>query len=130
MHRLLLAFFILVVTGVAASAASLPSWSTWENQRHSIMKVHVVQSNGTFTGVYINNASGFACQGLPGFPLTGRTNGNRVIFKVVWNNGIQNCHSTTVWYGFDQGDLMPTNWILTGPSGTQRGFDLFTRKAF
>ena len=86
----------------------LPSWSTWKNQRGSIMKVFMVQPNGTFSGLYINNTPGFACQGLPGFPLTGRTSGNKVTFTVVWNNGIQNCNSTTVWYGIDQGTTMPT----------------------
>jgi hypothetical protein len=94
------------------------------------MKVFLVGPNGTFTGVYINNAAGFACQGLPGFPLTGRTSGTKVTFTVVWNNGIQNCNSTTVWYGVDQGTVMPTKWTLTSPSGKQKGFDLFTAQPF
>lgn len=91
------------------------------------MKVFAVDLQGNFTGVYINNAPGFACQGLPGFALTGHTSGTKVTFTVVWNNGIQNCNSKTVWSGVVQGNTMPTQWILTGPSGTQRGSDLFTR---
>ena len=130
MRRLVAAVLVLACTSVAAYAGGLQSWSTWKNQRGSIMKVFLVGPNGTFTGVYINNAAGFACQGLPGFPLTGRTSGTKVTFTVVWNNGIQNCNSTTVWYGVDQGTVMPTKWTLRSPSGTQKGYDLFTAQLF
>ncbi|MGB6502116.1 MAG: avidin/streptavidin family protein [Xanthobacteraceae bacterium] len=127
MRRSIIAFVTLVATTVAAFAQGLPSWSVWQNQRTSIMKVFAVDQQGNFTGVYINNAQGFACQGLPGFPLTGHTSGVKVTFTVVWNNGIQNCNSKTVWSGVVQGNAMPTQWILTGSGGTQRGSDLFPR---
>ncbi len=125
--RSIVALVLLVATSVAAFAQSLPPWSVWQNQRGSFMKVFAIDPQGNFTGVYINNAPGFSCQGLPGFALTGRARRAFVTFKVVWNNGIQNCNSTTYWSGAVNGNTMPTRWILTGAGGTQRGADLFTR---
>ncbi len=126
MRRSVIAFVLLAATSVSAFAQSLPSWSIWTNQRGSIMKIFNVGPQGDFTGVYINNAPGFSCQGPPGFALTGHASGTKVTFTVVWNNGWQNCNSKTVWSGVDQGNLMPTQWILTGTGGTMRGSDLFT----
>jgi hypothetical protein len=128
MQRFVLALVVLVTASVSAFAQSLPSWSYWTNQRGSVMKIFTVEPSGNFTGVYINNASGFGCQGPPGFALTGRSSGPNVTFTVVWNNGIQNCNSTTTWWGVLNGRVLPTTWILTSPNGQQRGTDVFTQQ--
>jgi len=125
--RSFFALALLVVSGVAAFAQGLPPWSIWTNQRGSLMKVFAIDGQGNFTGVYINNAQGFRCQGPPGFPLTGHTRGTAVTFTVVWNNGIQNCNSKTIWNGVVRGKVMPTKWVLISAGPPQRGADLFTR---
>jgi len=55
--------------------------------------------------------------------------GNSVIFNVVWNNGIQNCNSKTVWIGTLQGRTLTTKWTLSGP-GIQpiHGTDIFQQQ--
>jgi Avidin family len=128
MYRSVTAFLFLLVATVGAFAQSLPVPSYWTNQRGSQMKLYYMDAQGNFTGVYINNAQGFGCQGPPGFPLTGHANGAAVTFTVVWNNGIQNCNSTTIWRGTVSGRTLPTQWILISPNGQQRGTDLFTQQ--
>jgi hypothetical protein len=129
MRRTALAFLVLITASVTAFAQSLPSWSIWKNQRGSILKVLAVAPDQTFTGIYINNEPGFACQGTP-FNLTGRASGSKVTFTVLWKNAWQDCKSKTVWYGFDLGPTMPTKWTLTSASGTLTGFDQFTLQPF
>jgi len=124
----ILGLVALLAANATAFAQSLPPWSVWQNQRGSFMKIFAIDPQGNFSGLYINNAPGFACQGLPGFALNGHTKGDAVTFKVVWNNGIQNCNSTTVWVGRVSGRILPTTWVLVGPSGTQRGADTFMQQ--
>jgi len=124
----ILGLLALLAANATAFAQSLPPWSVWQNQRGSFMKIFGIDPQGNFTGLYINNAPGFACQGLPGFALTGHTKGAAVAFRVAWNNGIQNCNSTTVWTGRFSGAKLPTTWVLFGPNGTQRGADIFTQQ--
>jgi len=71
---------------------------------------------GNFTGNYYNHAAGFQCQNGPNNPvpykITGRANGLSVTFSVVWNNGVVNCNSKTVWIGTLQGRTLTTKWTL------------------
>src|SRR5262249_14848304 len=85
----------------ATSAQTLLVPSVWHNQRGSIMKITATDpSNGAFRGVYINNGDGFGvrCQHTP-YDVVGRVRGNRVAFRVVWNNILEDCHAATVWSG-------------------------------
>jgi hypothetical protein len=128
MSRAVIALIVLAAASVSSFAQGMPSWSFWTNQRGSYMKIFNVEPSGKFTGLYVNNAPGYPCQGLPGFALNGRSTGSNVTFTVHWNNGIQNCNSTTTWTGVINGRSLPTSWILWGPHGIQRGHDLFTQQ--
>ena len=46
------------------------------------------------------------------YKITGQANGLSVNFSVVWNNGIVNCNSKTVWTGTLQGRTLTTRWTL------------------
>lgn len=116
MKRLVTALVFVVATSVSAFAQSLPVPSGWQNQRGSDMKLYSITPTGDFTGVYFNRAAGFSCQYGPNNPVPydvrGHASGAAVTFKVVWNNGIVNCNSTTVWTGTVQGRTLSTKWTL------------------
>ena len=128
-------FIGMLVIGICAwanvaTAQVLPSYSIWQNQRGSIMKVFDVNpSNGAFNGVYINNAAGFQCRGTP-YALNGRAIATGALsFKVVWKNSWQDCHSETTWYGRVRGQTINTDWVLKNDGGgTLRGSDRFQRQ--
>src|SRR5271163_1598080 len=130
MNRLVIAFLVLVATSVSAFAQGLPIPSYWLNQRGSEMKLYAMEPNGTFTGVYINHAAGFACQNIP-YNLAGRawadhSGHENVLFGVVWTNWAQDCHSKTLWRGHLVGHTLWTEWILIDATGhVLRGRDAF-----
>ena len=139
MVRFILAFLLFagVSTGlsISAFAQNLPVPSYWLNQRGSELKLYpkTPPSPVRFDGVYLNHAAGFKCQASPTNPpyhVSGRTYGAYVTFKVVWNNGVQNCNSTTIWRGRVIGRTMTTHWILFGPgiSPPLRGIDIFQQQ--
>ena len=117
MKRFVTALVFVVATSVGAFAQNLPLPSKWQNQRNSTMELKLGKSPAAvnFTDLYCNRAEGFGCQcgnNLNRYKITGQANGSSVTFTVVWNNGIQNCHSTTVWTGSVFGGSMWTNWTL------------------
>jgi len=117
MKRVVTALIFVVATSVSAFAQSLPVPSYWLNQRGSEMKLYTITPTGDFTGLYWNHAAGFKCQNTPINPpytVTGHASGTSVTFAVVWNNGVQNCNSKTVWRGQLNGKTLSTKWILTG----------------
>jgi hypothetical protein len=132
MKRLVTALAFVIATSVCAFAQSFPLPSGWQNQRKFDMDLYPA-SNGNFTGNYFNHAAGFQCQNGPLNPvpykITGHASGNSVIFSVVWNNGIVNCNSQTVWTGTLQGRTLTTRWTLTG-SGIKpiHGTDIFQQQ--
>ena len=132
MKRLVTALAFVIATSVSAFAQGFPLPSGWQNQRGSDMDLYPA-SNGNFTGHYFNHAPGFQCQNGPMNPvpykITGHASGNSVIFNVVWNNGIVNCNSQTVWTGTLQGRTLTTRWTLTGPGIKPiRGTDIFQQR--
>ena len=95
------ALVFVVATSVGAFAQNLPLPSKWQNQRNSTMELKLGKSPAAvnFTDLYCNRAEGFGCQcgnNVNRYKITGQASGSSVTFTVVWNNGIQNCHSTTV----------------------------------
>jgi hypothetical protein len=129
MYRFVTALLLFIAATVGASAQSLPVPSFWMNQRGSYMNLYTMDPQGNFTGVYMNNAEGFKCRYSPSNPpykVTGQAHGANVTFTVVWNNGVQDCNSTTVWRGHVIGQTMPTSWVLYGPGiQPQYGSDVF-----
>ncbi|MGI9400005.1 MAG: avidin/streptavidin family protein [Rhizobiaceae bacterium] len=126
--------------GVAAGTRLLAGASTWTNQSGSTATISFTQSAtqpGVYTvsGNYINNASGFNCQGTP-YPLTGiyYANTQTISFSVAWSNSAADCASVTGWTGYidiSSSTLqMPTNWNLAyaSPGGGKimTGQDVFT----
>jgi hypothetical protein len=133
MFRFILGFLLSACVSVSAFAQNLPIPSFWLNQRGSELKLYPATQPGSFDGVYLNHASGFKCQASPTNPpyhVTGHSHGARVTFKVVWNNGVENCESTTIWHGRVTGRMMKTHWILFGPgiSPPLRGVDIFQQQ--
>jgi hypothetical protein len=135
MYRFILALFLFTGASATAFAQSLPVPSYWLNQRGSELKLYpaIPPSPGNFDGVYLNHAAGFQCQASltnPPYRVTGRTHGAYVTFKVVWNNGVVNCNSTTIWRGYVVGRTLTTRWILFGPgiSPPLRGVDIFLQQ--
>jgi avidin family protein len=135
MSRFILALLLFVGASASAFAQSVPVPSYWLNQRGSEMKLYptVPPWLGSFNGIYMNHAAGFKCQASPTNPpyqLTGRARGAYVTFKVVWDNGVQNCNSTAVWHGRVVGKTIITHWILFGPGIVPplRGVDVFQQQ--
>jgi hypothetical protein len=135
MLRFILAFFVFAGASVSAFAQSLPVPSYWLNQRGSEMKLFATTppSPTNFAGVYMNHAVGFKCQASPTNPpytVTGHVRGAHVTLTVVWNNGVQNCSSTTIWRGRVTGRTLKTHWILFGPgiSPPLKGVDIFQQQ--
>jgi len=120
-----LAFFLFATAAQAQSFAP----SVWKNQRGSEMQVHWWNPvTNEFGGVYINRAPGYPrCANTP-YTMTGKSNGNRVTFTVVWTNIFDDCKSKTVWRGRVRGNQMATKWLLTWAGGQKVGRDLFTRQ--
>lgn len=114
MKRLITALAFVVAMSVSAFAQSFPLPS----ERGSDMDLYPAPPPpiGNFTGNYYNHAPGFQCQNGPNNPvpykITGQANGLSVNFSVVWNNGIVNCNSKTVWTGTLQGRTLTTRWTL------------------
>src|SRR5262245_24307524 len=109
MKRLLLAFLLIIGLTPIAAAQSLPEWSAWKNQRTSLLIVTKVDSGkGAFIGTFINNADGFACQGI-GVPVTGKIKDSSVTFIA----NFATCHNTiTAWKGTLSGNTITTDWDL------------------
>jgi Avidin family len=135
MLRIILAFVVVVSASVSAFAQSLPLPSYWTNELTSDMKLFPTNppSPGKFSGLYWNNAAGFKCRASPTNPpyaVTGRNAGPDVTLTVVWNNGVQNCKTTTIWHGTVSGGTLTTHWVLFG-SGVPRpiyGEDIFQQQ--
>jgi len=118
------------------------STSYWTNQSGSTMAL-TFDCNGSqpgvcqLSGVYVNNATGFNCQGTP-YPLVGvyYINTQTVSWSVAWSNAFEDCASVTGWTGylsFSSSSLqLVTYWNLaysTGGSGRaiMQGQDTFTQ---
>jgi len=128
MYRLMAALFLLLAATLAASAQNLVIPSYWLNQRGSEMKLYSWGADGTFKGVYINHAAGFACQNTP-YDLWGRAIGSHIKFMVIWTNWAADCKSKTVWQGRVRGGTIATRWILTGHDFPPlRGTDIFQQQ--
>ena len=130
MRRVFLCFVFLITTQAAAFAQTLSSWTTWVNQRGSVMTLRPFGA-GQLSGHYVNNAQGFACRGTR-YPLSGQTMGNRIQFTVQWKNWYKDCNSTTVWRGRIAGNAIDSQWQLNyvdahGRPAVMRGRDRFTR---
>ncbi|HEV3183885.1 MAG TPA: avidin/streptavidin family protein [Xanthobacteraceae bacterium] len=127
MRKLLFAFATLLSLQTLVLADPLPSYSFWQNQRGSTLEIFWVNPAGPFDGVFINQAAGFECQGIP-YPAVGTAAPAAVIFTVSFTK----CRSQTVWRGQVSGTTMSTKWVLTyvkpnGGIGILRGTDVFTR---
>ncbi len=126
--RVLLVLGVLLVGPATAFAQVLPSFSTWENDKHSILSVGFV-NGAQFSGVFINHAAGFQCQNIP-YPVTGSVLPNGAITFVV---DFTACSTVTTWRGRVMGSRIATKWFLVyrdshGGIHRMRGADLFTRR--
>ena len=117
------AFGIFLLTSLTASAQVSPSFSTWENQRTSILNVGLVTGN-QFGGFFTNRAPGFQCQNIP-YPVQ-----NGIILPngaITFTVDFTACATVTTWKGQVTGSQMPTKWVLVHNGVQQRGSDLFRK---
>lgn len=144
----LLSFVISVCFSGAVQADShndspemkiLTTASSWTNQSGSVASISFTPSTQpatyTITGNYVNNASGFSCQGTP-YPINGiyYSNTQTISFSVAWSNSSKDCQSVTGWTGYFDLSVSPmqmvTDWNLAYQSSTGQqilqGNDLFT----
>lgn len=124
--KYLFAGMIVVVSSIAARADVLPAPSRWTNQRGSVLEIWSI-TDGQVRGQFTNNASGFACQGIP-YPVSGRSAGSAVMLVVTFAQ----CNSITRWRGQVGGNQLRANWNLfyiqpNGDLGNLPGADLFQR---
>jgi hypothetical protein len=125
MTRLFFALLLLIGLSLDAAAQSLPSPSTWKNQRGSFLYVSFIDSGGNFRGQFINNASNFQCKGTS-YDTAGRAAGPVVFFVVTFAP----CNTVTRWRGRWTGQTIKTTWDLTyvdqnGQVRTMKGSDDF-----
>ena len=112
--------------------------NTWKNQSGSTMTIsfNAASQPGvyTVTGSYINNASGFGCQGTS-YPLNGvfYAGNSTIAFSVAWSNAYADCASVTGWTGYysPADGAIHTDWNLSYQNGSgqmviQSGSDQFT----
>lgn len=107
-------FALLLFSLVSLPAyAQLPVPSTWVNQRGSVLSIQTLDaSTGTFTGTYVNNATGFSCRGQP-YATAGNVTANKINFYVNWTSPTApTCRTITIWTGRVAGNNIPTRWKL------------------
>ncbi len=97
-------FALLVAGGIlawtsAGSAQSLQPGATWTSQRGSTLTIETVAEDGSFTGSYINRATGMPCPNSL-FKVSGWIDGQKISFSVRWRNATNDCHSIASWTGY------------------------------
>lgn len=125
-------FICLVALSVAllvtrpAAADGLDALSSWVNQDGSVFTITSIGSDGSISGTYVNNASGYSCQGTP-YAVNGWAFGSVITFSVLWDNATQNCNSLTGWTGYVANSTITTNWniAVSGQQTIYTGRDVF-----
>ena len=121
----------LILPSVALAQDDL-AHSVWDNQSGSVLHIDDVREDGHFHGRYVNNASGYACQGVE-YRVTGDVFETLIAFSVVWRADAETCQTITAWTGEVAGDVITTEWSLVrlGEDGFGRysGESVFQRRA-
>ncbi len=114
-----------------ASAQSPSVTGTWVNDHGSTLVIKSVSPDGSVTGTYANNATGFKCAGIA-FPLVGWMGGPRISYTVRWRNVSVDCTQITSWTGYFSGARLGVEWVLTyddnSSSKVTAGSDSYTRR--
>ncbi|MCL1126527.1 avidin/streptavidin family protein [Shewanella surugensis] len=106
-------------------------WYNFDPHGCSTMYITSVSKTGQLIGDFANGQAGWCAKPEEWFSLTGAMIGeNALSLKVNWDNGTQDCQSTTIWDGSIKDDIISTNWVITSTNGgkTYRGEDTFSRK--
>lgn len=114
-----LAASVLLCT--TANAQTLPEWSIWKNDKTSLLVVTKVDTTaGTFIGTFLNNATGYDCQGFA-VPIKGTISGNSITFVA----NFAPCDNTiTVWQGsFTSSTEFKTDWVLWYAAKPSTGYE-------
>ena len=110
-----------------AGENALRAGSVWKNQSGStITFTSVDPASGQLSGIYINNAQGYSCQGTP-YPVTGYIYETLLSWSVRWSNATEDCKSITGWTGyFDSASgTIKTDWMLVYKNTISDGKDVF-----
>jgi hypothetical protein len=131
--RTAMGLLVMLASAVQSTAQSLPSPSTWQNRRGSILTVSAINGGGQFSGKYENRAAGYPCQDT--YDMHGSIAGSQVTFVVLWKNDKPGgCDSVTAWRGTVTGNKLSTSWQLgygnpgTGKIEIKRDRDYFTKQ--
>ena len=114
-----------------AAAQTRQAGTTWVNELGSVLTIESFNPDNSITGTYVNNASGFGCQGTP-YPINGWANSYAIGFSVLWTNASEDCNSLTSWTGYYDAasNTLVTHWnlVFMGQDGplVQPGQDTFT----
>lgn len=114
-----------------ASAQAPAVIGTWANDHGSVLVIQSVGTDGSVTGTYSNNASGYKCAGVA-FPIVGWMEGARISYTVRWKNTAVDCASITSWTGYFNDGRLGVEWVLVyeenGASRLRAGSDSYTRR--
>lgn len=109
---LCVAAVFFVVAASAANAQNIQSNTHWKNQRGSELNIATINADGSFSGTFVNNATGFDCKGTP-YLLSGWIDHDeKISFSVRWNNATKDCHSIASWVGYYRNGKLITLWYL------------------
>jgi hypothetical protein len=121
----------IVATAHHAAAQSPSVTGAWTNDHGSVLAIQSVGPDGSVTGTYSNNATGFKCAGIA-FPLVGWMDGPRISYTVRWKNASVDCAQITSWTGYFNGTRLGVEWVLSyDDNGTPKvaaGSDSYTRQ--
>jgi hypothetical protein len=126
--RLFAFFWLVFAAPVLADEALVPS--VWENQSGSVLYLDAIDSEGRFTGRYVNGAAGYRCQGIE-YPVQGQVFDPLISFGVTWRADAETCHTITSWTGRIDGATIETEWSLVrwSDEAASNGEDGFARYA-
>lgn len=111
MTKIVIALAVWLIGAGMAQAQSIEAGSVWDNQSGSVLYIDEVRENGHFHGRYVNNAPGYACQGVE-YRVVGDAFAPLISFSVVWKAEEETCHTITAWTGEYDADVITTQWSL------------------
>lgn len=127
-RRIALASLLSLTSAASVVAQSIPTPSTWVNQRNSVLTIDSIDDKGKIIGKFVNNAPDTECKGAS-FDLSGKQKGGSIIVAVVFTP----CKTVTVWKGKITGSTFKTRFRAAYPNDKGeiviwRGTDVFTKQ--
>ena len=117
--------------GQLANAQEPSITGTWVNDHGSVLVIQSIRANGSVTGTYANNATGYKYAGVA-LPLVGWMDGQRISCTVLWKNASVDYNSITSWTGCFNAGRLGVEWVVTfdeyGAPTIRTGSESYTRQ--